>query len=127
VSPGLIDMFAGQLASEWRREPEAEALAVTLKRRDPRVIAGRAHRVLDDAMRMHADWPRKGRRFIGESALYLDEALKAYRAAEDEGRDTAPAAEDAAIRMGILLLSVAVSLGKATADEMARNASEVAA
>jgi hypothetical protein len=101
--------------------------AITITRRDPRVIAARAHHVLDSAARMHADWPAAGRRFIGESALNLDGALKAYHVAEDEGADTAPAAEDAAIRMGILLPSVAISFGKETADEMARNAAEVAA
>lgn len=101
--------------------------AITITRRDPAVIAARAHHVLDSAARMHADWPTAGRRFIGESALNLDEALKAYHVAEAEGIDTAPAAEDAAICMGILLLSVAISLGKDVSDEMARNAAEVAA
>ena len=100
--------------------------AVTITRRDPAVIAARAHHVLDAAARRHADWPREGRRHIGESALNLDEALSAYRSAADAGEDTTSAAETAAIAMGMLLLSVAVSLGKETADEMARNAAEVA-
>jgi hypothetical protein len=64
---------------------------------------------------------------MNESFLNLDEALRDYRAAEDGGGNTVAAAEWAAIRMGILLLSVAISFGKDVSDEMARNAAEVAA
>jgi hypothetical protein len=51
-------------------------LAIPLKRRDPAVIAARAHAVLDSAVRAHAQWPRAGRKAIGESAVALDSALE---------------------------------------------------
>lgn len=101
--------------------------AITIARRDPAVIAARAHHVLDSAARMHADWPTAGRRFIGESFLNLDESLAAYGLAVKESEGVQGAAETCAIDMGILLLSVAISFGKDVSDEMARNAAEVTA
>jgi len=100
--------------------------AIAITTRDPAVIAARAHAVLDSVSRVHGDWPASGRRFLGESALNLEESLGAYDLAVREGGDTRAAAETASIDMGILLLSVAVSLGKATANRMAKAAAEVA-
>lgn len=103
------------------------AAAVIIKRRDPAVIAARAHHVLDAAARMHAQWPREGREAIGEAFIALDAALEEYRAAATGDGDTEVAAETAAYAMALLLLAVSVFLGKATADAMMRNAAEVAA
>ena len=102
------------------------APTVVLKRRDPAVTAGRAHAVLDATARMHRDWPRAGRLAMNEAFIALHTALEEYRAAVDEDGDAEAAAETAAYAMALLLLSVSVFLGKAVADEMARNAAEVA-
>src|SRR5580692_11323645 len=95
--------------------------AVT-RRRDPAVIAARAHHVLDAAARTHKDWPRGGRRALNEAFLVLDTALEEYAAAVDEDGDVEVAAETACWAMALLLLPVAVFLGKDVADEMAKNA-----
>jgi hypothetical protein len=100
------------------------AAVVILKRRDPAVIAARAHHVLDATLRMHAQWPRAGWKAIGESAVALDGALEEYRAAGDGEREQA--AEIASCAMALLLIAVELFLGPATADEMKRNAAEVA-
>lgn len=100
------------------------AVTVTLKRRDPAVIAARAHAVLDAVARMHAQWPRAGRKAIGESAVALDGALEEYRAAGDGEREQA--AEIASCAMALLLIAVELFLGPAVARQMAENAAEVA-
>jgi hypothetical protein len=100
---------------------------VIIRRRDPALIAARAHHVLDAAARMHAQWPAEGRDAIGEAFVVLDAALEEYRATVDEDGDVELAAETAAWAMALLLLSISVFLGKAVADEMMRNAAEVAA
>jgi hypothetical protein len=98
---------------------------IEIRRRDPAVIA-RAHAVLDASARMHARWPNPGRKSIGEAFTVLHVALEEYGAAADEGGDIALAAETASWAMALLLLAIGSFLGKAAADEMARNAAEVA-
>jgi len=100
------------------------AATVTLNRRDPDVTAARAHAVLDSAVRAHAQWPRAGRKAIGESAVALDSALEDYRAAGDGEREQA--AEIAACAMALLLIAVELFLGEDAARQMAENAAEVA-
>jgi hypothetical protein len=100
--------------------------AAIIRRRDPAVIAARAHAVLDATARRHAEWPRAGRRAMNEAFLTLHTALEEYGTAADEGADGVLAAETACWAMALLLLSVSVFLGKAAADEMAENAAEVA-
>jgi hypothetical protein len=102
--------------------------AVIIRRRDPAVIAGRAHAVLDAAARIHAQqrrqWPAPARKAIGECLTALDGALEEYRAAGDGERE--PAAEIAACAMALLLIAVELFLGPAVAQQMAENAAEVA-
>lgn len=100
--------------------------AVIIRRRDPAVIAGRAHAILDAAARTHAQWPRAGRKAMNEAFLSLDTALDEYGTAAEGGGDTEVAAETAAWAMAMLLASVAAFLGTGTADEMAGRAAEVA-
>jgi hypothetical protein len=100
--------------------------AVIIRRRDPAVIAATAHAVLDASARMHAQWPRAGRRAIGECAVALDSALEEYRAAGDGDGEREQAAEIASCAMALLLIAVELFLGKAAAHQMARNAAEVA-
>ena len=102
------------------------AAAVIIRRRDPAVIAGRAHAILDAAARTHAQWPRAGRKAMNEAFLSLDTALEEYGTAVDGGGDTEAAAETAAWAMALLLASVAAFLGRDTADQMLGNAAEVA-
>ena len=98
------------------------AAVIEIRRRDPAVIAGRAHAVLDSVARAHGQWPDEGRDDIGRAFIRLHVALEKYQTAEDlEG-----AAEYASFAMALLLLQVSLFLGKGTADEMARNAAEVA-
>jgi hypothetical protein len=102
--------------------------AVVIRRRDPAVIAGRAHAVLDAVAKIHAQqrrqWPAPARKAIGECLTALDTALEEYRAAGDGEREQA--AEIAACAMALLLIAVELFLGEAVADEMKRNAAEVA-
>ena len=102
------------------------AAAVIIRRRDPAVIAGRAHAILDAAARTHARWPRAGRLAMNEAFFSLNTALEEYGAAAEAGGDTETAAETAAWAMALLLAAVASFLGTGTADEMAQNAAEVA-
>lgn len=112
------------------------AALITLKRRDPAVIAGRAHYVLDAAARMNAQWPAEGRDAIGTAALELDVALDMYGAldsgsvhweqlyahlsAEADPHEAAleKAAEESASAMAALLTVIAVFCGTEVADEI---------
>lgn len=112
------------------------ATAIILKCRDPAVIAARAHRVLDAATRMHAQWPAEGRDAIGAAALDLDMALDLYGAladgsvhweqayahlsaeADPDGAALEKAVEEAAFAMAALLTVTAVFCGTDVADEM---------
>jgi hypothetical protein len=96
------------------------------RRRDPAVIAARAHHVLDAAARIHGQWPDEGRGAIGRALISLHVALEKYRAAASTGGDVTCAAENASWAMATLLISVRVFMGKALADEMSRNAAEAA-
>ncbi len=98
---------------------------IEIRRRDPAVIAARAHHVLDAAARMHAQWPREGRKAIGETFVGLDAALEEYGTAADG--DVDGAAMTAASAMALLLLSVSVFLGEAVADQMATDAAGITA
>jgi hypothetical protein len=99
--------------------------AVTVTRRDPAVIAGRAHAVLDSAARSHAQWPDEGQEAIGRALIHLHVALEKYAAAGSEGQ--ADTALGASIAMALLLLQVSVFLGKAAADQMMKDAAGVTA
>lgn len=105
----------------------AATIEIRLRRRDPAVIAARAHHVLDAAARRHADWPRAGRLAMNEAFLALHVSLEEYAGAADENGDTAGAAETACWAMALLLISVSVFLGRDTADGMMRDAAEAAA
>lgn len=102
------------------------AATIEIRRRDPAVIAARAHHVLDAAARVHRDWPRGGRLALNEAFHALHVALEEYGTAAGEDGDVEVAAETASFAMALLLLQVAVFLGKGAADEMMRNAAEVA-
>lgn len=102
------------------------AATITLKRRGPAVIAGRAHAVLDAAARTHAQWPRAGRPAMNEAFFSLHVALEEFGSAADGGGDVEAAAETASYAMALLLISVSVFLGRAVADQMMKNAAEVA-
>jgi hypothetical protein len=101
------------------------AAVIAVRRRDPAVIAARAHHVLDAAARIYADWPDEGREAIGRALIGVHVALEKYRLAADGG--TEAAAENAAWAMATLLISVQVFMGKSVAREMERNAAEVTA
>ena len=51
------------------------AATVQVRRRDPAVIAARAHHVLDAVARTHRTWPRGGRPAMNECLVALDEAI----------------------------------------------------
>lgn len=101
------------------------AMTIEIRRRDPAVIAARAHRVLDAVARAHAQWPAEGRPVLNEGFLALDTALEEYGTAADKDREQA--AEAVTVAMAVLLITVSVFLGKAVADRMMRLASEVTA
>ena len=101
------------------------AMAIRIRRRDPSVIAARAHHVLDAVARAHARWPAEGRPVLNEGFLALDTALEEYGAAADEEREQAAGA--VTVAMAVLLITVSVFLGKAVADRMMRDAPEVTA
>jgi hypothetical protein len=100
--------------------------AIVIRRRDPAVIAGRAHHVLDAVAHSYEQWPDMGHEVIGRAFIRLHVALEKYRIADDTGGDASAAAEDASIAMALLLIPVSVFLGVAVADRMMANASEVA-
>jgi hypothetical protein len=102
------------------------ATTFEIRRRDPAVIAGRAHAVLDSAARVHGQWPDEGQEVIGRAFISLHVALEKYRLAADTEGDASAAAEDASLAMALLLISVSVFLGKAVADQMMTTAAEVA-
>lgn len=64
---------------------------------------------------------------MNECFAVLDAALSEYDAAAEAGGDAEAAAETAACAMALLLISVSVFLGKAVADEMAKNAAGITA
>lgn len=110
--------------------------AILVKRRDPAVIAARAHHVLDAVARRHAQWPAEGREAIAAAALDLDTALDLYGAladgsvhweqayahlsaeADPDGAALEKAAEEAASAMAALLTVLAAFCGTEVADEM---------
>ncbi len=100
--------------------------AIAIKRRDPAVIAARAHAVLDSVARVHGQWPDEGQEVIGRAFIGLHVALEKYRIAADAEGDTVAAAENAAWAMALLLTPVSEFLGKAVADQMMKDAAEVA-
>ena len=101
-------------------------MTIGIRRRDPAVIAARAHAVLDAVARAYAQWPEEGRDVIGRDFLRLHVALAVYQAgAGAEG--AAGAAENAAPAMTLLLLSVALFLGEDAAEQMTRDTSGVTA
>jgi hypothetical protein len=100
---------------------------IAIRRRDPAVIAGRAHAVLDAAARIHAQWPRAGRPAMNECFISLDRALTEYDTAAEAGGDAEAAAETASCAMALLLISVSVFLGRDVADEMAKSAAGITA
>jgi hypothetical protein len=102
------------------------AMAIEIRRRDPAVIAARAHAVLDAAAHLHADWPDGGRDAIGRAFIGLHVALEKYRLAE-AGEDAARMAENACWAMATLLICVQVFMGRAAAREMERDAAAITA
>ena len=101
------------------------AATVQVRRRDPAVIAARAHHALDAVARTYDRWPDEGREVLGMMFITLHVALEKYALADGEhGREQA--AENASAAMALLLVSVAVYLGRDTADRMMRDASGVA-
>jgi hypothetical protein len=101
--------------------------ATEIRRRDPAVIAARAHHVLDSAARVHADWPDEGREAIGRSLIGVHVALEKYRIATGTAGGAEAAAGNVAWAMATLLICVGIFLGEPAAREMERNAAEVAA
>jgi hypothetical protein len=101
------------------------AAAIGIRRRDPAVIAARAHHVLDAAARAYERWPDENQEVIGRAFISLHVALEKFALADGE-QDREQAAEVAATAMAILLLAVSVFLGKDAADQMMRDAAEVA-
>jgi hypothetical protein len=97
---------------------------IAIRRRDPAVIAARAHHVLDAAARTRADWPAGGRPAMNECFAALHAALEEYGAAAEEDREAA--AGEACAAMAMLLVAVSVFLGKAVAEQMMKDAAEVA-
>jgi hypothetical protein len=104
------------------------AAVIISRRRDPAVVAGRAHAVLDAVAKIHAQqrrqWPAPARKTIGGCLTALDAALEEYRAAGDGEREQA--AEIASCAMALLLIAVELFLGPAVARQMAVSAAEVA-
>lgn len=120
------------------------AATITFKRRDPAVIAARAHAVLHASLRM--TWPegRAARKAIGGAALDLDAALDDYRSladgsvhweqayphlsAEADPHEQAlvKAAEETCFAMASLLVAIAAICGTEVADVM-KNAAGVTA
>jgi hypothetical protein len=101
-------------------------MTAVIRRRDPAVIAARAHHVLDAAARTHGQWPDGGREATGRALISLHVALEKYRITADSDGDVSAAAEDASVAMALLLLAVSVFLGKDVADQMMTSAAEVA-
>ncbi len=105
------------------------AAVIEVRRRDPEVIAARAHAVLDAAAHLHSrerrQWATPARKAIGECITALDAALTEYGAAGDGERGQA--AEIAGCASALLVIAVELFAGKDAAGEILRNAAEVTA
>lgn len=114
----------------------SSALALPVRRRPPQDIAGRAHRVLHAALAERARWTRepKARQEIAQACEALDKALDEFGAldsgtvtweafyaelASEEDPHAAAldkAAEEAALAMTMLLMTLAATSGTELAD-----------
>lgn len=115
----------------------AAALPVIIRRRSPQDIAGRAHQVLHAAIAI--DWPasRAAWREVAFAAIALDRELDEYQAlesgtvgweaaypeladAEDPHAEAlGKAAEECALAMALLLMTIAACCGTEVADQIA--------
>lgn len=118
------------------------AMPVIIRRRSPEDIAARAHRALDAALA--AEWPRKRteRRVVAMAAIDLDKALDEHRAlaagltsweqvypelsAAEEPHAEAldKSAEECALAVALLLMTIAAHCGTEVADGIKAAAGE---